>query len=105
MPEFVRLRRRAFRVALADDDQSGSLHVFDEANRRTFLVNSWIVVNGCAEKRDHPLADQVLAIVTLPIRDPCTGDSCAKTHCLRDRPHGPEPAGTPTHESETLGIN
>ena len=45
VPEFVRLCRRAFRVTFADDDEGRCLHVFDEANRRVFLVNRGIVVN------------------------------------------------------------
>src|SRR6478736_6378946 len=105
MPEFVRLRRRTFRVALADDDERRGLHVFDEPNRRTFLINSGVVVNGRAKKRDHPPADQVLPIVTLPIRNAGTCDCGAETICLRDSPHGHEPAVTPTHHAQTVGIN
>src|SRR5206468_5597274 len=104
-PELVRLRCRAFRVALADDDEGGGLYVLDEVNGRTFLVNGRIIVNGCAEERDHPLIDQVLTIVTLPIGNARAGDSGAETICLRDRPHGHKPAVTPTHDAETVGIN
>src|SRR5206468_10268013 len=49
VPEFVRLRCRAFRVALADDDEGRGLYILDEVNGRTFLVNGRIIVNGCAE--------------------------------------------------------
>src|SRR5947199_1742097 len=104
-PEFVRLRCRAFRVALADDDEGRGLYILDEVNGRTFLVNGRIIVNGCAEERDHPLIDQVLTIVTLPIRNAGTGNSGAETICLRNRPHRHKPAITPTHDAETVGIN
>src|SRR6266566_3689610 len=105
MPKFVRLRCGAFGVALADDDEGRRLHVFDETNGRTFLINRWIVVNRSAEERDHPLTNQVLTIVTLPIRNASTRDSCTETICLRDSPHGHEAAVTPAHHAETVGIN
>src|SRR6266496_4201271 len=105
MPEFVRLRCGAFRIALADDDERGRFHIFNEAYGRTFLINRWIVVHGSAEERDHPLTNQVLTIVTLPIRNAGTRDSSAETICLRDSPHGHEPAVTPAHHAETVGIN
>src|SRR5262249_40626225 len=54
---------------------------------------------------DHPLIDQVLAIVTLPIRNAGTCDSGVETVGLRDGPHGHEPAVTPTHHAEAVGIN
>src|SRR5439155_23793984 len=100
VPELVRLRCRAFRVALADDDEGGGLYVLDEVNGRTFLVNGRIIVNGCAEELDHPLIDQVLTIVTLPIRNAGTGDSSVETFGLRDGPHGHEPAVAPAHDGE-----
>src|SRR5437879_1412677 len=75
VPEFVGLRCRAFRVALTDNDKSGCLYILDEVNRRTFLVHGAIIVNRCAEERDHPLAYQVLTIVALPIRNAGAGNS------------------------------
>src|SRR4029453_6097 len=79
--------------------------IFYEANRRAFLINLWIVVNRCAEERDHPLPDQVLAIVTSPIRKAGPCDSCAETICLRDCPHGHESAVTPACHAETVGVD
>ena len=45
MPEFVGLRRRAFRVALTDNDEGSGLYVFDKPNGRAFLIRGGIVVN------------------------------------------------------------
>src|SRR4030095_16044290 len=99
------LRRWAFGVSLADDDERGGLYIFDKANRRTFLINVWIVINRRAKERDHPLIYQVLAIVTLPIRNAGTCDRGAETICLCNRPHGHESPITPPHDAETVGIN
>src|SRR5258708_3130167 len=67
VPEFVRLRGRAFRVALTDDDQGRCLHIFDEVNGGTLLVNGGIVVDRRTEEGNHPLINQVLAVIALPI--------------------------------------
>src|ERR1041384_1757739 len=85
MPKFVRLRCRAFSVALTDNDEGRSLHVFDKPNGRTFFVSAWVVVDGCAKERDHPLIDQVLAIVALPIGNPGAGDGGTEPVRLRNR--------------------
>src|SRR5262249_30240978 len=69
VPEFVGLRRWTFRIALANDDQRRRLHVLNETNGRTLFVNRRIVINRGTEKRNHPLVDQVLAVITLPIRE------------------------------------
>src|SRR5206468_6607523 len=105
MPKFVGLRSRALRVALADNDKGGGLHVLDEMNGRTFLVSGGIVVNRCAEEWDHPLIDQVLAIVTVPICKASTCDGATETIGLRDSPHGHEPAVTPAGHAEVLRVN
>src|SRR5437588_3125173 len=39
VPEFIGLRRGAFGIALPDNDERRRLDVFDEMNRRTFLVS------------------------------------------------------------------
>src|SRR5207249_4505255 len=95
----------AFGVTLADDHEGGGLHIFDETNGRTFFINSRIVVNGRAEERDHPLIDQILPIVTLPIRDASTGDGGAEAIRLRHGPHSHEPAVAPAGHTETVGID
>src|ERR1051326_8142878 len=105
MPEFVRLGRRTFCIVLADDNKGGGLHVFDEADRRTFLIYFGVVVNGCAEKRDHPLPDQVLAVITLPVCDARTCDGCVETICLRHCPHRHEAAVAPAGDAEAVRIN
>src|SRR2546421_4869363 len=105
VPEFVGLRRRTFGVVLTDNHQRWSLHVLDEMNRRTFFVNGWIVVDRCAEERDHPLIDQVLAVVTLPIGDTGAGDSRVETTGLCYRPHRHVAAVAPTSHPETRWID
>src|SRR5438552_7441690 len=105
VPEFVGLRRRTFGVVLTDNHQRWSPHVLDEMNRRTFFVNGWIIVNRRAEERDHPLIDQILAVVTLPIGDAGAGDCASEPICLRDRPHGHETAVAPSGHTKTIGVN
>ncbi len=105
MPEFIGLRGRTFSVVFTDDHQRRRFHVFDELDRRALFVNGWIVVNRGAEKRDHPLVDQVLPIITLPIRNAGSGDSRAEAVCLGDCPHGHETAVTPAHNPESRRID
>src|SRR2546430_7827498 len=105
VPEFVGLRSGAFCVVLTDNDEGGGLDVLDEVNGRTFLVNGGIVVNSCAEERDHPLIAQVLAIVTLPICKASTRHGPTETIGLRNCPHGHEPAVTPAGHAETRRID
>jgi hypothetical protein len=69
VPEFVGLRRGAFAVAVADDHQGWRFHVLDEGDGRAFPVDLWIVVDGLAEKRHHPLVDFVFAVVALIVGD------------------------------------
>src|SRR5438876_12154629 len=105
MPEFVGLRRRAFRVALTDNDQRRCFHLLYVVNGRTFLVDGGIVVNRCTEERDHPLIDQVLAIVTLPITNAGTGHGTTESISLRDSPHRHVAAVTPSGHAETRRID
>src|SRR5947199_1087505 len=99
VPEFVGLLRRTFGVVLTNNDERWSLHVLDEMNRRTFFVNGGIVVDRCAEERDHPLIDQVLAVVTLPIGNAGARGRGAETSCLRHCPHRHVSAVTPAGDS------
>src|SRR6266481_1013251 len=105
MPEFVGLRRGAFRISLTDNDEGGCLYILDEVNRRTFLVNGGIVVNRCAEERDHPLAYQVLTVVALPVRNAGAGDSSVETIGLRDSPHCHVTTVAPTSHSEMSRVD
>src|SRR5512133_262289 len=105
MPEFVGLRRGAFRVVLTHNDQGRCLYVLNKTNGRTFLVNGGLIVNWRAEERDHPLAYQVLSIVTLPVGNACAGDSGLETVGLRDSPHGHVTAVTPSSHAETRRID
>src|SRR5437763_5597453 len=100
MPEFVGLRRRAFRVALTDNDEGSGLYVFDKPNGRAFLIRGGIVVNCCAEERDHPLIDQILSIVALPTGDAGASNSATETIGLGDGPHRHEPAVAPASHAK-----
>src|SRR5437763_1373167 len=86
MPELIRLRSWTFCVAFADHDQGRGVDVFDETDGRTLLVGRRIVVNGRSEEGDHPLIDQVLAVITLPIRDACATYCSTKTVRLGNSP-------------------
>src|SRR5436853_3226155 len=105
VPEFVRLRRGAFPVTVADDHQGGRFHVLDEGDRRAFPVDLGIVVNRLAEKRDHPLVDFVLSIVAEPVGDACPGHGGFEAVSLRDAPHGHEAAIAPAGQAEAAGID
>ncbi len=105
VPEFEGLRRRAFGVVFTNNHQCWRLHVLDEVNRRTFLVNSGIVVNRCTEEREHPLIDQVLAVVTLPISNAGAGNGGVEAARLCDCPHGHEASVTPAGHAEAIWID
>src|SRR5437667_3624073 len=105
VPEFVGLRRRAFRVALTDNDESRCFHLLYVVNRRTFLVHSRIVVNRCAEERNHPLINQVLAVVTLPVGNAGTRNGATEAISLRDSPHRHVATVTPSGDAETRRID
>src|SRR5262249_46724387 len=74
-------------------------------NWRTLLVHGGLIINGCTEERDHPLIDQVLAIVTLPIRDASAGERCMETMGRSDSPDGHVAAVTPAGHAETRWID
>src|SRR5437870_12482763 len=105
MPELVGLWSGRFGIAFADDDQGGSLDLFDVLDRRTLPINSRIVVDRRTEEWNHPLIDQVLAVVTLPISDASTRDGATKTVRLRDRPHRHVAAVTPTSHTQSCRID
>src|SRR5436853_546338 len=105
MPELVGLRSRGFRVAFTDNDQRRGLYILDKLNGRTFLEHGGIIVNGRAEEGDHPLIDQVLAIITLPVGNTSAGNRGVETVGLRDSPHRHEAAVTPPRDAETVGVN
>jgi hypothetical protein len=63
VPELVGLRGGAFAVAVAHQDKGGRLHVLDEGDGRAFGVHRGVIVDRCAEERDHPLVDFVLAVI------------------------------------------
>src|SRR5205809_3099706 len=105
MPEFVGLRSGTFSVPFTNDDQRRSLYALDIANGRTFFVNGRIVVDRRTKEGDHPLIDQVLAVVTLLVGDPSTGDGGAETDSLCDGPHRHVAAVTPTGHTQPCWID
>src|SRR5207244_3814562 len=80
-------------------------YLFDKLNGRTFLEHGGIIVNGGAEKRDHPLIDQVLAIVTLPVGNTGPGNSSVETIGLRNGPHGHVTAVTTAGDAEAVRLD
>src|ERR1700740_797787 len=95
MPEFVGLRRRAFAVAVADDHQRGRLYVFDKGDGGALDVNLGIVVDGLAEKGNHPLVDFVLAVIAEPVGDTGAGHGRFEAVGFCHTPHGHEATVAP----------
>src|SRR5580658_2155540 len=87
VPELLRLRGRAFDVALADEHEGRRAHVADVRDRRALRVHGGIGVDRGAEEREHPLVDPVLAVVALPVRDAGAGEGRFEAVRLRDGPH------------------
>ena len=86
VPELVRLRRRALRIAIAHHHQRRRFHVLDERDRRAFRVHRRIVIHRRAEIRNHPLIDPILAVIALPIRDARARERRAETIASASRP-------------------
>src|SRR5438067_12959949 len=62
-------------------------------------------LNRCTEESHHPLIDQVLAIVTLPIGNARAGYGAMEAISLRNCPHRHEAAVTPPRHAETRRID
>src|SRR5438270_9982874 len=105
MPELERLRRWTLRIPLAHDDQRRRLHLLDKCNRRALRIHRRIVIYRSAEIRNHPLIDEVLAVVTLPVGKPRARDGSSEPVCLRDGPHRHESAITPSGDADALVVN
>src|SRR6267378_1228632 len=87
------------------DDERGRFHVFDEGDRRAFRVDLGVVVDGLAEKRDHPLVDLVFAVVAQIVGDAGAGHGGFEAVGLRDAPHGHETAIAPAGKAEAVRID
>ena len=105
VPEFVGLRRGTFAVAVANDDQGGSLHVLDKIDRRAFRVDLGIIVDRLAKERNHPLVDFIFAVVAEPIGDAGAGHGGFEAVGLRDSPHGHEAAVAPAGKAEAVRVD
>ena len=105
VPEFIGLRGGTLGITLAGDNQGRGLYLFNVTNRWTFLVHPGIIINGWTEERNHPLVDQVLAIITLPVGNAGTCYCCLKTIRLRNCPHRHVAAVAPAGHSKTNGID
>src|SRR5713226_1258043 len=55
VPEIVGLRGGNLFIPLALKNQRGRAHVLDEVDGRAASIRRWIVINRCAEVRQHPL--------------------------------------------------
>src|SRR5215468_898741 len=105
MPEFIRLRSRAFAVTVAHQNQRRRFGVLDESNRRAFGVNSGVIVNRGAKERDHPLINLILAIVALQVGQTGAGSGGGKAIALRDSPHGHVTAVAPAGQPQAMLID
>ena len=105
VPEFVGLRGGDFAVAIADENERGRFGVLDEIDGRAFGVDVGIVVDGFAEERDHPLVDEIFAVVALPVGEAGAGHGGFEAIRLRDGPHGHVAAVAPTADAEAVGID
>src|SRR5580704_10914515 len=102
VPEFVRLRRGAFAVAVAYHYQRRRLYVLDVLDRRTLRIYGSVVVDRGAEIWQHPLIDGILAVVALPVGDARACHRGAEAVSLRDSPHGHEAAVTPAGDAHAI---
>src|SRR6266571_1475854 len=105
MPELIRLRSRTLAVAVSHKHQTRRLCLLDKGDRRTLRINLGIVIDGCAEERDHPLINLVFSVVALEIRQPRAGDGSSKAVGLCDRPHRHVTAIAPASDAESMLIN
>ena len=105
VPEFVGLRGGDFAVAVADENERRSFYFFDEIDRRAFGVDLGVVVNGFAEERDHPLVDEIFAVVALPVGETGAGHGGFEAVGLRDGPHGHVAAVAPAADTEAIRID
>src|SRR5580658_7407893 len=105
VPEFVGLRGGDFAVAVADKDERRCFDVLDEVDGRAFGVDVGVVVNGFAEERNHPLVDEIFAVVALPIGEAGAGHGGFEAVGLRDGPHGHVAAVAPAADAEAFGID
>ena len=105
VPPLDRLFHGDFAVAVTDEDERWSFHGFYEVHGIAFGVDRGIVVDGCAEERNHPLVDVVEAVVAEPV-----GETSAR-HCRRETlrlcfgPHGHVAAVTVAANAEAMGID
>src|SRR5580704_13643716 len=105
VPEFVGLWGGDFAVAVADQDERGGFGFFDEVDGGAFGVDVGIVVDGFAEERNHPLVDEIFAVIALPVGEACAGHGGFEAVGLRDGPHGHVAAVTPAADAEAIGVD
>jgi hypothetical protein len=57
VPEFIALRSGNLAIAVADQNERGRFDFFNEIDGRASGIDLRVVVNGLAEKGNHPLVD------------------------------------------------
>ena len=105
VPPFDGLFHGDFAVAVADQNQRGSLHRFDEVHGIAFGVDGGIVIDRCAEKWNHPLVDIVDAVIAQPIGESGARNRCREAMGLSLGPHGHVSAITVAADAEAIGID
>src|SRR4029077_18554328 len=105
VPKLIRLGRRTLRIAFTNNYEGWCFDVFDELDRRTFFIRCRIVVNRRAEKRNHPLVNQVLAVITLQISNSGSGDRGPEAIWFSDGAHRHLPAIPPSGYAKSRGID
>ena len=105
MPEFERLRSRAFSIAVTDERQGRGGDVPDVIDGRAFCVDLWVFVNRGPEVWNHPLVDGVFAVVGEPVGDACPRHRRTEAVGLRDGKHGHESAVAPAVDTDAIGVD
>jgi len=105
VPEFVGLWSGNFAVAVADQDERGGFGFFDEVDGGAFGVDVGIVVDGFAEERNHPLVNEIFAVIALPVGEACACHGGFEAAGLRDGPHGHVAPVAPTADAQAIVVD
>src|SRR5215470_17408443 len=105
MPPLDRLLHWHLSVAITHQDQRRRAHVLHEMHWITLGINGRVIVNGGAEKRDHPLVDLIDPVITEHIGQAGASNRCRKTMRLGLSPHRHVAAIAVTTYSEASGVD
>src|SRR5512146_402012 len=105
VPEFARLRRWTFAVALTHQNQRGGIRVLDEVDGGAAGVHLRVVVHGSAKVGHHPANNVVLAVVAEPVGEAGAGDGSVEAAGLGYRPHGHVAAVAPAGNAHAIVVH